>query len=97
MFKDKKQNKDTDKFLSQATDDNFIIEEDELDENDWQGERLYAEEMLSMLPAIIDSSLDIAKLVIENRVRNSEKMTDEDIYQIHRKSFHYITNVFAEK
>ena len=35
----------------------------------------------------INSAIELSKLVIENRVRNAEHMTDEDIYNIYRKSF----------
>ena len=35
----------------------------------------------------INSAIELSKLVIENRVRNAEHRTDEDIYNIYRKSF----------
>ena len=40
-----------------------------------------------MASSAINSAIELSKLVIENRVRNAEHMTDEDIYNIYRKSF----------
>ncbi|OZG32018.1 MULTISPECIES: hypothetical protein [Rickettsieae] len=56
----------------------------------------YAEQMMSILPNIIRSTIDMAKLVIDNRVRNSDRMTDDDIYQIHRDAFKHLNSVFTE-
>ena len=40
-----------------------------------------------MASSAMHSAIELSKLVIENRVRNAEHMTDEDIYNIYRKSF----------
>ena len=40
-----------------------------------------------MITSILNSSIELSKIVIENRVRNSDHMIDEDIYDIHKKSF----------
>ncbi len=53
------------------------------------------EQMMSILPNIMSSTIDMAKLVIENRVRNSDRMTDDDIYQIHRDAFKHLNSVFT--
>ena len=33
------------------------------------------------------TAIELSKIVIENRVRNTESMIDEDIYKIYKKSF----------
>jgi len=33
------------------------------------------------------TAIELSKIVIENRVRNTENMIDEDIYKIYKKSF----------
>jgi hypothetical protein len=40
-----------------------------------------------MMPPIMNSAIELSKLVVENRVRNSEHMVDNDIYDIYKKSF----------
>jgi hypothetical protein len=35
----------------------------------------------------MNSAIELSKLVVENRVRNSEHMVDNDIYDIYKKSF----------
>jgi len=37
--------------------------------------------------ATMSSAIDLAKLVIENRIRNANNMNDDDIYNIYQKSF----------
>ncbi|KJW03449.1 hypothetical protein REIP_1482 [Rickettsia endosymbiont of Ixodes pacificus] len=44
----------------------------------------------------MSTAVDMIKLVIENRVRNAEKMTDEDIYQIYNTSFKRMNKVLSE-
>ena len=39
---------------------------------------------------------NLTELLIANRVRNSEKMSDNDIYQIYRDTFKNITKVFEK-
>ena len=46
--------------------------------------------MEHMITAILNSSIELSKIVIENRVRNSDHMIDEDIYDIHKKSFQLV-------
>lgn len=55
------------------------------------------EQMMDLVPSIMTAAIDVSKLVIDNRVRNSEKMKDEDIYQIYRKSFKQIQQVLSEE
>lgn len=40
-----------------------------------------------MASSAINATIELSKLVIENRVRNEEHMIDEDIYNIYKKSF----------
>jgi len=42
--------------------------------------------MGDMITAVMQSSMELTKLVIENRVRNTDHMIDDDIYEIHKKS-----------
>jgi len=42
--------------------------------------------MAGMIAAVMQSSMDLTKLVVENRVRNADHMIDDDIYGIHKKS-----------
>ena len=42
--------------------------------------------MGSMVTAVVQSSMDLSKLVVENRVRNADHMIDDDIYEIYKKS-----------
>jgi len=42
--------------------------------------------MGDIITAIIESSMDLSKLVVENRVRNADHMIDDDIYEIYKKS-----------
>lgn len=45
-----------------------------------------------VMPCVIKSSVEVMKLVVENRVRNKEKMDDSDIYNIFQKSFSSVTS-----
>jgi len=40
-----------------------------------------------MASSAINSAIELSKLVIENRARNTDHMIDEDIYNIYKKSF----------
>lgn len=44
------------------------------------------ESISQMMSSVISNSIELSKLVIDNRVRNSEKLQDEDIYDIYKKS-----------
>ena len=41
----------------------------------------------AMMPSVYNNAIELTKLIIENRLRNDEELDDEDIYEIHRKSF----------
>ena len=40
-----------------------------------------------MVSSTMTTAIELLKIVIENKVRNSEQMMDEDIYNIYKKSF----------
>jgi len=40
--------------------------------------------------AAMTTAIDLTKIVIENKIRNTEIMNDEDIYKIYKKSFETI-------
>ena len=44
------------------------------------------ESISQMMSSVMSNSIELSKLVIDNRVRNSEKMQDEDIYTIYNNS-----------
>ena len=44
----------------------------------------------------MSSAIDLSKLVIENKVRNSDRIEDEDIYDIYNKAFKSILNAVNE-
>jgi hypothetical protein len=44
------------------------------------------EAVTGMVSAICKNSIELSKVVIENRVRNSDKLSDEDIYNIYKES-----------
>ena len=46
-----------------------------------------------LVSSVIGSAIDLSKLVIENRVRNSHNMVDKDIYEIYQNSFNSIFEV----
>ncbi len=52
--------------------------------------------MASMITSVINSVRFLSNLVVENRVRNSEQMTDEDVYKIYRKSFATVAECMDE-
>ena len=39
-----------------------------------------------VMTAVLNNSMELSKLVVENRVRNSKKLQDEDIYNIYNSS-----------
>lgn len=43
-------------------------------------------DVTSVMSSVCNNSIELSKLVIENKVRNSEKLEDSDIYKIHRDS-----------
>jgi hypothetical protein len=48
------------------------------------------EEMVQMVSEVLNLAIDLSTLVVDNRKHNSEKMSDEDIYQIYNESFRAI-------
>jgi uncharacterized protein YehS (DUF1456 family) len=44
------------------------------------------ESVTGMVSAICNNSIELSKVVIENRVRNSDKLNDTDIYNIYKES-----------
>lgn len=46
-----------------------------------------------MLSSTMSTTIELAKLIIENKVRNAEHMIDEDIYDIYDKSFKKVLKV----
>ena len=55
------------------------------------------EEFISQLAAsTINSAINLSKLVIDNRIHNSQKMNDEDIYKIFNNSFKSIMKTASE-
>lgn len=70
----------------------MVYEDMALQTNDY-----VAEQIVNILPKVMSTAVDMTKLVIENRVRNAEKMTDEDIYQIYNTSFKRMNKVLSEE
>jgi hypothetical protein len=44
-----------------------------------------------MVSSICSNTIELSKVVIENRVRNSDKLSDADIYEIYKKSTKVVT------
>ena len=44
-----------------------------------------------MISSICNNSIELSKVVIENRVRNSDKLSDADIYNIYKESTKVVT------
>lgn len=63
---------------------------------DMEDEMLSPNAVMATMPIIMNATIDLTKLVIDNRVRNSAQMTDQDVYQIHREAFKHISKVFEE-
>jgi len=40
-----------------------------------------------LVSSTVSSAIDLSKVIIENRVRNSQQLNDDDIYEIYAKSF----------
>jgi hypothetical protein len=40
-----------------------------------------------MVSSTMTTAIELLKIVIENKVRNAEQITDKDIYDIYKKSF----------
>lgn len=72
---------------------NSMVQEDiEMQASDY-----FAEQIVNILPKVMSTAVDMTKLVIENRVRNAEQITDEDIYQIYNTSFKRMNKVLSEE
>ena len=66
-------------FLQNALGDMIIEDVDYMDQS-----------MGSMVSSVIHNAMELSKLVIENRIRNSENIKDEDIYNIYAKSLNVV-------
>lgn len=66
-------------FLQNALGDMIIEDVDYMDQS-----------MGSMVSSVIHNAMELSKLVIENRIRNSENIKDEDIYNIYTKSLNVV-------
>ena len=40
-----------------------------------------------MVSSTMTTAIELLKIVVENKVRNAEQITDKDIYDIYKKSF----------
>lgn len=49
-----------------------------------------------MVSSVMNASVELSKLVIENRVRNTDRMVDEDIHEIYKKSFMTVLQVNSD-
>ena len=58
-----------------------FVEEDFMDD-------VFNEEITSLVKAATKSANKLTALIVENNRHNSKKMTDKDIYEIYRNSFH---------
>ncbi len=50
------------------------------------------EVVAAIAPSLINTALELSKLVIDNRKHNSQKISDEDIYKIYDKSFQTVVS-----
>ena len=69
----------------------FDDHDDDIDDNS-----AMANMMMSMFPSIMEATLNLTKLIIDNKVRNNEKISDDDIYQLYCDSFKHINNTFRK-
>ncbi len=84
---------------SRGQDDAFQMFEDVILEKgfrDIEDEMLSPNAVMATMPIVMNATIDLTKLVIDNRVRNLEQMADQDIYQIYREAFKHISKVFEE-
>ena len=45
------------------------------------------ETVSQMVSSTMTTAIELLKIVVENKVRNAEQITDKDIYDIYKKSF----------
>lgn len=68
--------------------------------DDLENERMmhpgYEQGLGQMASSAINAAINLAKLVIENRNHNSQKMNDKDIYDIYSNSFKAIIHATTE-
>jgi hypothetical protein len=50
-----------------------------------------------MLSTLFSHSIDLTKLIIDNRVRNSERLTDDDVYELYSKSVYHVSIALSDK
>ena len=92
-FNNKGADKKSSGFFTNREEDDFIIEDEEYSDGYDEAEQAT---IIQMIPLILEQTFNLTELLIANRVRNSEKMSDNDIYQIYRDTFKNITKVFEK-
>ena len=78
MFKDRNynnKNRQIDKFASRKNEDNFIIEEDDYHEHEYCDHEDAHTEMMSVLPSLLNASLELAKLVAATYLKQTWEKT----------------------
>lgn len=80
-------------YIKENEDENFdeedLFEIDDMD-NDYQNE------VISFLPTLMASAISLTELLVANRQHNSQKMTDEDILNIHHKAFQHVNELLGD-
>jgi hypothetical protein len=49
-----------------------------------------AHAVIQLATSTMNAAIDLSKIVVENRIRNSQQINDNDIYQIYGESFKVI-------
>jgi len=79
----------------EANEDENFDEEDLFEIDDMDND--YQNEVASFLPTLMDSAISLTELIIANRQHNSQKMTDEDIFNIHHKAFQHVNELLDDR
>jgi hypothetical protein len=72
---------------------------DEFDEDEFDNEMMSgagAQMVTQVFPSIISASIDLSKMIVDNRRHNSKKMTDKDIQEIYQSSFDVVSSVMGK-
>jgi len=77
-------------------DENYFNMIEEILENNIMNQNPDSESLLSMMSIAIRGTTDLSKIIIDNRMRNSEKITDEDIYKIYKESYKKLYELFQD-
>lgn len=48
--------------------------------------------MSAMMEPMLDSTMELTKLIIENRLRNNQIVDESEIYEIHKRAFNHCMN-----